>query len=1027
MTDRVQIQITATDGASRVFQGVASSADKMGKSIENAGKSSKSFRDQFEQNARAAEEANRQYEASDRVMRDMAISAGIVVTGMGLATRSYRDQQIALNTLERSYGSASDDMVAFSETIQDTTNFSNDAAVASANIAATLARNYGLSAEEIQRVLTISADLAATSGLNLVETTQRVVAALRGEAESAEILGLTMNQAAIDSQNLTLSMTNEEAARFRLNALYEQAAFAQGAAGEQAQGLYGQLTQLRDVTQDMAQSIGGSLGPLGEFGAFAADNAVQIGLMSASLVQLASTAKAANVAMAGTKLAMVPPALLGIAAALGAVYIGYEALTQQGNVTTQGLEDLRENAASVEEVLTGLAAAGESVAMSLGVEAHAALSTMASDIELMLRLSGERATAQPGRMDEAARATHEAHMARLAELEAQYGSWVISAEEVAAAEADLQAVLTNSGTGRELALQGLARLNAEFEKGAISPETYVSGLENIADSLTAYDMAANRAAEGTDKLTEAQKAYRMELAIANQTLEQYQQNQQIGGQNLASEHRETAAAIEEENEAREHGINTAQVWMDVEQRMAANAVANAGAVNANISMYETMSQAHALRAQQVRDEAIAVEKLKTAYVANFEAMQAHATQASDTLDTVFGAIVGNTNAIADNAQGVADWSTGLLEAGLSAENYGTALESNTRILAANASIQEDVLSIQAQLSPIVATATEALAEQLDVLEGADTDAQLFAIGMMDAATSSQALALATGYLENQDVFGPMIQQAAELNPMLAQILEEMGLISYNPATGVVELLGAEDAVSDLDQLTAALDRLTMITWMATLDVDATAAEAAFEEATGQAVDWDNNESEATLNADNSGAIGATDEAITRAGYFDNYTATADINVNDNASGTIAGAIQLLNSLDGASATSYITTVVQTINQTIGGSAIFGRNGGVMSFANGGVAQLAEAGPEMLHFRDGGTAMAWNRGYYNIPDGTYVDTAPATAHKLAGGGIGVTININGPASWDDAAEQVSRKIVPAIQRAMREHERSLGGY
>jgi hypothetical protein len=72
------------------------------------------------------------------------------------------------------------------------------------------------------------------------------------------------------------------------------------------------------------------------------------------------------------------------------------------------------------------------------------------------------------------------------------------------------------------------------------------------------------------------------------------------------------------------------------------------------------------------------------------------------------------------------------------------------------------------------------------------------------------------------------------------------------------------------------------------------------------------------------------------------------------------------------------------------------------------------------------ALARDRGLYNVPQGTYVDTAPATAYKL-GGGVGVTININGPASWDDAAEQVSRKIVPAIQRAMREHERSLGAW
>jgi hypothetical protein len=89
--------------------------------------------------------------------------------------------------------------------------------------------------------------------------------------------------------------------------------------------------------------------------------------------------------------------------------------------------------------------------------------------------------------------------------------------------------------------------------------------------------------------------------------------------------------------------------------------------------------------------------------------------------------------------------------------------------------------------------------------------------------------------------------------------------------------------------------------------------------------------------------------------------------------------------------------------------------------------MGEWGDELLHFPNGGVARTNGPGIYTVPQGTYVDTAPATAYKLNGNGVSVVVNINGPASWDDAAEQVSRKLVPAIQRAMREHDRSLGAY
>src|SRR5690606_32038675 len=154
--------------------------------------------------------------------------------GMSLAGRSFRDQEVALRTLERGYGDAATELEAFSEAIQANTNFSNDQAIAAANTFRTLADNYGFTTAQIQELISISADLAATMGIGLEDAAFRVQSAMRGEAEAAEFLGLTLNDRALGLDRVSTSMSEAERAQIRFNALQEQSAFALGTAAEQA-------------------------------------------------------------------------------------------------------------------------------------------------------------------------------------------------------------------------------------------------------------------------------------------------------------------------------------------------------------------------------------------------------------------------------------------------------------------------------------------------------------------------------------------------------------------------------------------------------------------------------------------------------------------------------------------------------------------------------------------------------------------------------------------------------------------------
>jgi hypothetical protein len=92
-------------------------------------------------------------------------------------------------------------------------------------------------------------------------------------------------------------------------------------------------------------------------------------------------------------------------------------------------------------------------------------------------------------------------------------------------------------------------------------------------------------------------------------------------------------------------------------------------------------------------------------------------------------------------------------------------------------------------------------------------------------------------------------------------------------------------------------------------------------------------------------------------------------------------------------------------------------GGPVRFASGGVARLAEIGPEMLRFPSGNIGMAMTDGLYAIPNGTQVDTAAATRDKLGGGlgrktGMfaGATVNINVYPSTPDVHDAIAQQFL-----------------
>ena len=1136
MSDRLEIKITATDSASKVFGQVGTAAGKMGKSIDDAGKSfdgmgesAADIQADIDRLKANMDEAGESSVDLGNAARDVGVALGVLGGAMILSGAAARDQEVAIRNLERSYGDASGEMQAFAEQIQDTTNFSNDQAVASANLAATLARNYGFTADEIQRVLQISADLAASTGFSMEEATQRVTAALRGEAESAEALGLTMNQMAIDREGLTLTMSNQEAGHFRLNALIEQSAFATGAAAEQADTAYGSFTNLKDSVQDAAQSFGNFLGPVGELGAFIADNAIQSALAAAGLVKLGQGALAARtglMALTGTStgLAALSSVLIGPAGIVVAVGLAAVAISQFTDdagvdfhqVSESAIADIDALIAKVVELgdtsaLGSLILTTDTLAASLekqNSEFNDALSIIPGWITDVRTLNDaneetiegiDRETLAMDGLSESVLDMIDANadgILTAKELEAGLGAVEEAAADtqrvidgLAAGADEMATIFTLTGKGADEAKAAALAYTEALLNHGLSQEDYENGLQQVVATYgdvqeeTLAAEAATNALSGTVKLATADllamaDALSSSLAAASrqggafgamtpfELWESQLTDADQAALDLADTLSTTLAAA-----ARSGGtqgmLSPFELW---ESQLTA---ADQAALDLADTLSSTLAAAGSGQMGLAGLDDILVEQAGVALAAAMDQVTGAFTATTSAMESGFRVIVGNTNAIADQSQAVDDWAhelrtlgedhrslnTLLAEGAISQTSYNDAVSASIEINRANESIQGNILEIQAEQAPILGELATRQAEYIQSVADMEAPQQAIALAYMDTATAAEALSLAQIAASEAPGFEGLIQGAIAANSHIETLLTDMGVVSRG-ADG--ELIIHTTGETELESLTSAIEALnTTFTTLLTVEVDDSAlanigaaqgfpmggdtgggastgglnmvvmitadntdANAKIDDTTGKLSTWDGASGTGDVLAVNDEALARVSEAASALSDWDSSSGNAAIEASDNASGKINDVSRLLAGLDGDSATVYLNTVNTTTYQTVGtpGGMFFGL-GGVASYAQGGVtARMGEYGDEMLHFPNGGVAMTRGDGLYTVPQGTYVDTAPATKRKIGAGAGTVVLNIENLYGDDTLAERVSRQIVPAIQRAMAMHQR-----
>lgn len=929
MSQSLVINITTKDGASQAFRTIASSAKAMGTSLQSAGAGASTSLNKVATDAGKADQALDKLGASAEdaatgmdKLSDTATKVGAAL-GTGIAAISKfgaqaENQRRQVDGIRKAYGDAADQILDFTNAIQSSTKFSNEDAREAAQIAATLAQNYGFTADEVQKLITVSADLATIHGTSLADAVQRTSSAMRGEAESAEALGLTLNQQAIDRENVTLSMSNEEAAHFRLNALLEQSAYAQGAAGEAAQTAAGQAAQAANAFQDVTTNLGQALGPVAGVTAGFADLALVLpavgagaGKAIAALSKLAgmqgaatsvsalSTALATGgplLAAIGTAAIVAAPAIIAVAAAAHQAAeaqatwnaeqaAGTQFLDRVGMSNVQTMRDLTDAFAQWNTVTT--VTLGNT---TIGLE----------DVnKMMLRLDETSAKALNHFVEGLGGPTADnigqiaQEVVRLAEVERQASGYALGFAD--SQRASLQATFkvasamdraTAAGEKYGTTQAGLARAAYEFDQGI--------------DGQTAR---LNAQAEAIERANEAFLAPSMASGVgfglglddnARAEIEAY-------GDQLD-------AAREAERALAEHTAELANSFLD----QLVPGVDGASQAFANI----TRPGEDVLDTLQRIDPAVSSAGGSLLRLA--DGLQ-DAAQGLDGVLSTFAAIdalgqrSSQAGGIAENLVGSPGaWATidDLLQQGvISLEEYNAALEAGYAIQTRDANIQQDLNSIRAQQLPLLAEQEAAYGAYISRLEQAGVAEQQQALYLMDSANQAKvAAAYSTAYSASlgeipEDVATEIIAEASQADPILADILEKFGLIEVG-ADGNVSV-NFEDATT-LQDVTTSLDRLnnTQIQIaIAMADGELTADEIlALKE---NVVDLDGETATVTVDADTDTARGEIGGASADVADLDGKSATVSVDATDNASGALDSANTELGEFDGKTVTATV--------------------------------------------------------------------------------------------------------------------------
>ena len=272
------------------------------------------------------------------------VTTGAVAINQAMAriaesTQRAGQAQFALNAL---YGQAAPIITKQAEALAAASGRSRTEALEAATAVANLGRQYAFTFEQQEKVLQISANLAAIKGLSLEAATQRISDALRGEPEAAEYLGQVLNN---DAVKAFAAMTDEQRKNFEtlssitkaqitLGKLIGDNSDLMGKAAERANSSVGAHDRLTGSIDNLSVAIGKIFSPS------VAQAALRLAGMAdqATLVVEAMAKLPAEQSDAEKSLAAFGETVLRSSGAVGQLVAGLIALQQQLRQTPSSIQ-----------------------------------------------------------------------------------------------------------------------------------------------------------------------------------------------------------------------------------------------------------------------------------------------------------------------------------------------------------------------------------------------------------------------------------------------------------------------------------------------------------------------------------------------------------------------------------------------------------------------------------------------------------------------------------------------------------------
>jgi len=215
-----------------------------------------------------------------QIMKEADQAAFNMASSVGAAAREF-DNVGSIKSWENAISRLSKELVIYSDTaLKNAISRTVD-----------MTKRLGLNQEQMEEVIKRSADLGAGK-LELTESIERITAALRGEAESAEYLGLTLNEdyikswykANVQTERAWKDLTDLEKAQIRYAVMLEQSAEFAGRAAKSSETFGGALAMVRKEAQNAVINNANAVAAMNELAQTLRDNAQDIGELIGKLV-----------------------------------------------------------------------------------------------------------------------------------------------------------------------------------------------------------------------------------------------------------------------------------------------------------------------------------------------------------------------------------------------------------------------------------------------------------------------------------------------------------------------------------------------------------------------------------------------------------------------------------------------------------------------------------------------------------------------------------------------------------------------